>query len=133
MDHCFLSAQLIQTVIVQMANPIATAIYGKGDIKGYAIWKSIMNIMPIILSIIAFSSEGSPIWLYLSLIMFMGLGGDIVILYYGKLKCKYISKIISSECLFPVLGISAVMIAFELYLITSFHTKTYFLQLSVAL
>ena len=60
----FCQLQLIQTVIVQMANPIATAIYGKGDIKGYAIWKSIMNIMPIILSIIAFSSEGSPIWEY---------------------------------------------------------------------
>ncbi len=108
----FCQLQLIQTVIVQMANPIATAIYGKGDIKGYAIWKSIMNIMPIILSIIAFSFEGSPIWLYLSLIMFMGLGGDIVILYYGKLKCNISPRLFLLNVFFPVLGISAVMIAF---------------------
>ena len=68
--------------------------------------------MPIILSIIAFSFEGSPIWLYLSLIMFMGLGGDIVILYYGKLKCNISPRLFLLNVFFPVLGISAVMIAF---------------------
>lgn len=110
----FCQLQLIQTVIVQIASPMATAIYGNGDIKGYAIWKSIMNIMPIALSVIAFSFNGSPVYLYISLIVFMGVGGDMVILYYGKLKCNLSPRLFLRSVVYPVLGISAVMIAFGL-------------------
>lgn len=106
----FCQLQLIQTVIVQMANPLATAIYGNGDIKGYAIWKSFMNIMPVLLSICAFTFKGSPIWLYISLILFMGIGGDIVISYFAKIKCDLSPKLFIWNVVFPVIGISMVMI-----------------------
>lgn len=106
----FCQLQLIQTVIVQMANPLATAIYGNGDIKGYVIWKSFMNIMPVLLSICAFTFKGSPIWLYISLILFMGIGGDIVISYFAKIKCDLSPKLFIWNVVFPVIGISMVMI-----------------------
>lgn len=106
----FCQLQLIQTVIIQVASPIATAIYGNGDIKKYAIWKSLMNILPIVLSIFAFSYEGSPIWLYLSLIIFMGLGGNIVIIYFGKEKCDLSPKLFFKNAVFPIIGMTAMMI-----------------------
>lgn len=108
----FCQLQLIQTVIVQIASPLATAIYGNGDIKGYAIWKSFMNIMPIILSICAFTFKGSPIWLYISLILFMGIGGDIVISYYAKIKCDLSPRLFIWNVVFPLIGISMVMFLF---------------------
>ncbi len=108
----FCQLQLVHTVIVQIANPLSTAIYGNGDIKYYAIWKSIMNIMPIVLSVIAFNFDGSPVWLYLSLIIFLGLGGDFVIVYYAKNKCKLSPRLFLRNVVLPVIGIAAVMIAF---------------------
>lgn len=110
----FCQLQLIQTVIVQITMPLATAIYGKGDIKYYAIWKSIMNFMPLVLSIIAFRFDGSPIWLYLSLIIFMGLGGDIVIVYYAERECNLSARSFLTDVVFRIVGISIVMISFGL-------------------
>lgn len=105
----FCQLQLIQTVIVQLANPSATAIYGKGDIKGYAIWKSIMNIMPLVLSICAFYFNGRPAWLYLSLIIFMGIGGDVVIIYYAKKKCQLPIKPYLSWVISPIFFTTSIM------------------------
>lgn len=103
----FCQLQLIQTVIVQIASPMATAVYGQGDIKKYAIWKSIMNIMPLFLSILAFTIKGSPLWLYLSLIIFMGIGGDIVIVYYAKKTCglspSQYFKVVFLPCFYTLL------------------------------
>lgn len=108
----FCQLQLIHTVIVQLANPSATAIYGKGDIKGYAIWKSVMNLLPLLLSICAFHFNGSPVWLYISLIIFMGVGGDCVIVFYSKKKCQLPVRKFLTVVIFPVLLTALVMILF---------------------
>lgn len=83
----FCILQLIQTIICQVANPAATAVYAQGDIKGYAIYKSMMNILPLFLSFISFELGASPIWLYLPMIVVWGVGGDIVIVRYAQKKC----------------------------------------------
>ena len=83
----FCKMVLIQTVICQMANPAATAVYGQGDIKWYAIWKSFMNIAPIMLVYCCFKMGGSPVWLYIPMISVWAIGGNIVILVYAKKKC----------------------------------------------
>ena len=75
----FCVLQLVQTIICQMANPAATAVYAQGDIKGYAIYKSIMNILPLFLSFVSFKFGASPIWLYIPMIVVWAIGGDIVI------------------------------------------------------
>lgn len=94
----FCILQLVQTIICQMANPAATAVYAQGDIKYYALYKSLMNIMPLILTYICFHYGCSPIWLYIPMIVFWAIGGDIVIICYAVKKCKlklhdYISNV----------------------------------------
>ena len=106
----FVVLQLVQSIITQMANSASTAVYAQGDIKAYAIWKSVMNAMPVFLTWIAFHIGGGPIWLYIPMIAVWAIGGDIVIIYYAKIKCglnvwKYVNKVV-----FPVFGTAIVMV-----------------------
>lgn len=108
----FVVLQLIQSIITQMANSASTAVYAQGDIKAYAIWKSVMNAMPVILTWIAFRLGGSPIWLYVPMIVVWAIGGDLVIIYYAKRKCgldvgEYVRKVV-----LPLAGTSILMISF---------------------
>lgn len=84
----FVILQLIQGIILQVASSAATAVYAQGDIKNYAIWKSLMNALPLFLTWFAFSKGGSPIWLYIPLILVWGICGNIVIIYYAQKKCS---------------------------------------------
>ena len=108
----FCALQIVLTIICQMASSAATAIYGKGEIKGYAIYKSIMNISPIILTYISFKLGGSPYWLYIPMIVIWGIGGDMVIVMYAKRKCnldvkKYIMGVVN-----PIIIVTALMFIF---------------------
>lgn len=122
----FCQLQLLQTIIVQIATPMATAIYGQGDIRGYAIWKSIMNILPVLLSIFVFIFRGSPIWLYLSLIIFMGIGGDLVIIYYARIKCNLSTTEYTKIVLFPIFLTILVMLTLGLISVLFFPDNTFF-------
>ena len=117
-----------------MANSASTAVYAQGDIKNYAIWKSIMNSMPIILTIVAFKMGGGPIWLYIPMIVVWAIGGNIVIIYYAKKKCglkivEYVKKVIfplivalSLMLLIGVLPILLLKASLLRLIITSFST-----------
>lgn len=100
---------LVQTVVCQLANPAATAVYGQGDIKWYAIWKSVMNVMPLFLTYIAFSLGGSPIWLYIPMIIIWAIGGDIVIITYAQKKCYLNVGFYIKETVVPVVVIALAM------------------------
>ncbi len=106
----FCRLQLIYTIISQAASPAATAVYGNGNIKFYAIYKSIMNILPIILTYFCFKFGGSPVWLYIPLIIFMGIGGDIVIMSYAYKLCHLSISDYFKTVVFPLLGVCLLMI-----------------------
>lgn len=106
----FCILQLVQTIICQMAGPASTAVYAQGKIKGYAIWKSVMNVMPLFLSCISFRFGGSPVWLYIPMIVIWSIGGDIVIVRYANKMCGLnIIGYLKSVCL-PLLCIAGCMI-----------------------
>lgn len=83
----FVVLQIVQSVIVQMADSAAISVYAKGDIKLYAIWKSVMNILPVILVWLAFYAGASPVWLYIPMIIVYGVCGDVVIIHFAHTKC----------------------------------------------
>lgn len=105
----FCKMVLVQTAVCQLANPAATAVYGQGDIKWYAIWKSVMNVMPLFFTYIAFSLGGSPIWLYIPMIIIWAIGGDIVIITYAQKKCKLNVGFYIKETVVPVIVIALAM------------------------
>ena len=125
----FVVLQLVQSIITQMASSASTAVYAQGDIKHYAIWKSVMNAMPVFLSWIAFRMGGGPIWLYIPMIVVWAIGGNIVIIYYAKKKCglkvcEYVNKDI-----LPLMSTAIVMILFGA--ISFFVLKTGFVRLII--
>lgn len=108
----FCVLQIIQTILIQMANSASIAIYGKGDIKGYAIYKSITNILPVILTYISFMVGGGPYWLFVIMIMVWAIGGDIVIITYAKKKCNLNVMDYLNNVVFPILGMIIMMFIF---------------------
>lgn len=106
----FVVLQLIQSVILQMCSSAATAIYAQGEIKNYAIWKGAMNIMPIIFTWLAFKMGCGPIWLYIPMIVFWGIAGDGVILYYAKKQCGVEVKSYIKDVVSPVAATALIML-----------------------
>ena len=105
----FVVLQLVQSIITQMAASASTTVYAKGDINAYAIWKSVMNAMPVFLTWIAFRLGGGPIWLYIPMIVVWAIGGNIVIIYYANKQCglnvgEYVNKVI-----LPLIGAFVIM------------------------
>lgn len=123
----FVVLQLVQSIILQMANSASTAIYAEGDIKHYAIWKSVTNAVPVLLVWIAFRNGGSPIWLYIPMIVVWAIGGDLVILFYAKKHCGLNIKKYINNVFFPLIGASIFM--FVIGIIPSFFMETSFLRL----
>ncbi len=110
----FVVFQLIECIIEQMVSSVSTSVYAQGDIKHYAIWKSIMNISPLLLTWLAFTMGGSPIWLYIPLIIIWGICGDIVILFFACKKCSLNIKRYLQEVFSPLLGTFSFMLIFGL-------------------
>ena len=129
----FVVLLIVQTIILQMANSAATAVYAQGDIKYYAIWKSIMNILPVIIVWLAFHYGGSPIWLYIPMIIVWAIGGNVVIVYYANRKCKLNVQDFIYKVLFPVVSVSVFMICFGLIPVLLFEESFVRLSLTCAI
>lgn len=115
----FCILQLFQTIICQMASSAATGVYAKGDIKGYAVYKSLMNFSPIVITYIAFKLGGSPIWLYLPMIIVWSIGGDIVIIWYAHIKCHLSIKDYFKNVIIPISAVTISMLAFGVIILWS--------------
>lgn len=105
----FCCLQLVITIICQMTSSASTAIYAEGNIKWYAIYKSVMNLAPVLLTYIAFSFHGAPYWLYVTMIAIWAVGGDCVILYYAKKICNLSFLVFAKEVFVPVVLVLALM------------------------
>lgn len=108
----FCILQLIYSILIHASNAASTAIYASGNIKYYAIYKCIMNILPLITSYICFAFGGSPVWLYIPMLVFMGIGGNIVIVYYAHKECNLSIKSYFKEVLIPVIITGFIMLVF---------------------
>jgi len=106
----FCVLQIVQTLICQMAQGAATAVYARGDIKHYAIYKSIVNAMPVVLTYICFRMGGGPFWLYVPMIAVWAVGGDVVIIKFAKEKCGLDVERYIKEVVLPSAGVACVML-----------------------
>lgn len=106
----FCCLQIIVSVICQTASSAATAIYAQGNIKWYTIYKSVMNLAPIIITYISYVLGGGPYWLYVSMIIVWALGGNIVIVYYANRLCGMSVKSFFIEVILPVCIVCSVML-----------------------
>lgn len=100
----FCILQLIQTIITQTGANITTSIFAQGNIKEYTIYKSITNILPVLLVYICFKLGGGPEWLYIPMIAVWAIGGNVVVVICAKKLCGLSVKAYINDILLPVVG-----------------------------
>ena len=108
----FCVMQIVTEIIVQMGASMATAVYANGDIKSYAIYKSITNLSPLLFVYLCFSFGCKPYWLYIPMILVWGIGGNSVIIMhakklYGVTVIRYLREVLT-----PILLVTFFMLVF---------------------
>lgn len=106
----FCVLQIVVGIICQLTSSASTAVYAQGNIKWYAIYKSIMNALPVLLAYLSFVLGGQPYWLYIPMIVIWGLGGDIVVVRYANIQCGLPTMCFLRSVVVPVLGVTSVML-----------------------
>ena len=106
----FTILQLIRSLIEQLTVMLPRAIAAKGDIKEYTIVKSVLNILPVILTYICFKYKLPPFYLYITWIVISSIVGGGVSLYYTKLKCNLNYNHYLTKVLIPCIGLLIIMI-----------------------
>ena len=108
-SNSFCILLLITNILQNLTLFIPQAIASVGKIKKYSLWSSIINFLPVLLTIIGFILGMSPEFLYISMI----IGTIIKIicdLYFGQILCKinafsYTKSVIFSMLFCVSLGI----------------------------
>lgn len=79
----FCRLQIILVLLEQLINGVATSIYANGNIRMYTEKKGILNLLPLLLSIILFYFGFPPYYVYISLILCWVLAGGVLIIFYA--------------------------------------------------
>jgi len=94
----FCILMMISTLVDQITVFLYQSLQAQGDIKEYSIVKGVVNILPILSSIIMFSLfEFEPYWALINLIIGKGILGGSVNLYYCRKKISLSLSKFSSE------------------------------------
>ena len=95
----FCQLQLIRVDLELLTRGVHMAIMAQGDIKLYCIFRSITNILPIVLTIWAFWVDLAPYWMYVIWIICWSILGGMVSLWFahhniGLEYKKYVSIVV---------------------------------------
>ena len=88
----FCRLQLIYFSLAQLFGSVGTAVYAEGNIKNYTIIKSALNIAPLFVAPLLFYFGFPPFAIYILQILFWGVGGCIVVLYFASKQVGYSIK-----------------------------------------
>lgn len=130
---CFTRLLIIKSLIEQTTLPLGTSILALGRISKYNIINFVINIAPILISIIIFTTDKNPDILYWLQILFYGATSSL-------LKVWYITKISSIKytnylkiVMFPVVIVTVVSLILCTITIIIFHNALIQLFLMVIL
>ena len=106
----FCILQLSRSIIEQLTISISPAISAQGHIKGYSIFKSILNIQPIIFTAIFFYFKFPPYIMYIIWILCGGIIGGGVTLYFAQKLCRLDLKEYFKTIFLPCISITIIML-----------------------
>ncbi len=123
----FTRLQLLRSLIEQLTILIGRTIEVEGNIRNYTIVKSILNFLPIILSIILFKNGYPPYVLYIVWILCWGVIKGLISLLFSHRQCDLSYTDYFKNVAKPTLTVSTVMMVFGLILY--FYMNEGFLRL----
>ena len=111
-DWCivFCVLQLLRSIIEQLTINMGTTISAQGQIKGYSIVRSLLGILPIILTTVFFYFKYPPYVMYIVWILCGGVIGGGFALYYVRKLCELDLSIYIKNVFFPCITVSMIMV-----------------------
>lgn len=105
----FTILQLIRSLVEQLTIMLPRAISAQGDIKKFTMVKSVLNILPVILTYICFRYNLPPYYLYIVWIVVSSALGGGISLYFTNKKCNLNYNDYFKKVLWPCLGLLFIM------------------------
>lgn len=107
---CFANLQLLRSLTEQLTITVNSAIYAQGNISSISKIKTWLNILPLLLTSIAFYFELQPYWMYISWIICGGVIGGCITLYYAVKQCdlniiKFLTEVVKPTLLTVFLSV----------------------------
>lgn len=106
----FTQLQLILSMSDQLFSSVYSAVYAEGNIKNYAIVKSILNILPLPVTYILYQQGFPPYWLYITWILFWGVLGGSTAIWFGHKSVQLSIKSFAKTVIIPCLAVCALSI-----------------------
>ena len=105
----FCRLQLLRSITEQLTITIGSVISANGNIKSYSIYKSILSILPILLTYVSFYFSFPPYTMYIVWILCGGVLGGFLALYYAKKLCDMRMISYLKDVLLPCIGTTSLM------------------------
>lgn len=105
----FAQLQLLRSILEQLTITLGSVISANGKIRNYSLYKSILSVIPILLTYIVFLYGLPPYSMYIIWILCGGVFGGIVGLYYAKKLCNMSISLFVKSVLIPCMLISLSM------------------------
>jgi O-antigen/teichoic acid export membrane protein len=97
----FLRFQIVRTLIEQLTIVLSVSISAQGDIVGLNKVKSILNILPVVVTAILFRLGCSPYYMYIIWIFCWSILGGGTNIFYAQIKCNLSIRKFLHEVLKP--------------------------------
>ena len=104
--NTFCRLMIVSTLVEQLFVFLYQTISAEGNIRKYNIIRSIINIIPIFTSIICCYYKMPPYWVIINWIIFKGLIGGIINLYYCKRNVGLSISAFYNKVLMPTIGVT---------------------------
>lgn len=105
----FCRLQLLRSITEQLTITMGTVISANGKIKAYSLWKSVLSVLPILLTYIAFSLGFPPYTMYIVWILCGSIFSGVLVLFYSKKLCHLSFSDYNHKVLYPCLIITLLM------------------------
>lgn len=112
----FVRLQIIQNLLLQITMNFSVAIAAEGRIKWYNITTSIMWVLPLIFTFLLFNWGYGPLAMYYLTLVCLGVGINILNVYYFHRNCGMSYGVFVKELLIPVLIVTIVQVLTALLL-----------------
>jgi Na+-driven multidrug efflux pump len=97
----FCRLQLIKSLIEQLPMVLEVSVYAQGDIGNMSKVKGVVNILPVLLSILLFSLDFPPYYMYIVGIACWSVIGGGIKIFYAITKCGLSLKRYANQVIIP--------------------------------
>lgn len=108
----FCRLQLVRSLFEQLSINLWASISAQGQIKQFYMYKSVLNILPMLLTFLCFQYGLQPYWLYIVWIICWGILEGILIVYFAHKLCNLsiatFLKLVIMPCCLLTIGVSVV-------------------------